>query len=57
MKIEDVIVVVIVLAIAVGIILYLRKSKKKGGKCAGCPYCNQCSSKTKSSCNDNSNKK
>lgn len=57
MKIEDVIVVVIVLAIAVGIILYLRKSKNKGGKCAGCPYCNQCSSKTKSSCNDNSNKK
>lgn len=56
MKIEDVIVVVVVLAIVVGIVLHLRKSKKKHGKCTGCPYCNQCSSKTKSSCNDSTQK-
>ncbi len=56
MKIEDVIVIVIVLAIVVGIVLYLRKSKKKGGKCAGCPYCKQCSSKAKSSCNNSTKK-
>lgn len=40
---ENIIVCVILVSIVGGIILYLRKTKKKGG-CAGCPYCKQCGS-------------
>lgn len=40
---ENIIVILGLALILGGIILYLRKTKKKGG-CAGCPYCNQCGS-------------
>jgi hypothetical protein len=43
MKIEDIIVVIILVAITVGICLYIRREKKKGSKCIGCPYGKGCS--------------
>lgn len=39
----DIITVVILLCIAAGIICYLRRSKKRGDACIGCPYSRQCS--------------
>ncbi len=39
-----------VLLLIVGIaIAYVVRSKKKGKKCIGCPYCDSCPSKNKSS--------
>ena len=32
----------IVACLVVGIVLYLRREKKKGKKCIGCPYGGQC---------------
>lgn len=43
MKPIDIIIILALAAIALGIILYIRKEKKKGSKCVGCPYGNSCS--------------
>ena len=48
---EDVIIVVILVALAVGIGWYLYRAKKKGKKCIGCPYANQCGDKCGNGCN------
>lgn len=45
MVIEDIIIIAILVLIAVGICFYIRKEKKKGSKCIGCPYGSQCSGK------------
>lgn len=45
MVIEDIIIVLILVLIAVGICFYIRKEKKKGSKCIGCPYGSQCGGK------------
>lgn len=39
---ENYIIILIVTAIVVGIIVYLRKAKKRGEKCIGCPYAKEC---------------
>ena len=40
---ENVIVIAIVVAILGAVIAYLYRAKKRGKKCIGCPYCDQCS--------------
>ena len=40
---ENMILIFILLAIAAAVIGYLAHTKKKGAKCVGCPYANQCS--------------
>ena len=42
---ENVIVVVILAAIVVAIFGYLRRAKRRGEKCIGCPYAKQCGGK------------
>ncbi len=39
---ENVIIVLVLLAIVAGIVWYLYRAKKRGGKCIGCPYAKQC---------------
>ena len=43
MKPIDIIIILALAAIALGIILYIRKEKKKGSKCVSCPYGKSCS--------------
>ena len=45
--IKDIIILVVLLAIVVGISVYLIKAKKRGKKCIGCPYADQCKGKCK----------
>lgn len=40
---ENVIVVLIIIFIVASIIWYLIRQKRKGVKCVGCPYAEQCS--------------
>ncbi|MBR2381427.1 MAG: FeoB-associated Cys-rich membrane protein [Clostridia bacterium] len=40
---KDIIIVIILALIVVGVCLYIRKEKKKGSKCIGCPYGKSCS--------------
>ena len=42
---ENVIIAVILAAIVVGIVWYLRRAKKRGEKCVGCPYAKECGGK------------
>ena len=42
---ENVIVVVILAAVVVGIVWYLKRVKKRGETCIGCPYAKQCGGK------------
>ena len=42
---ENIIIAIILIAIVVGIVLYLIRAKKRGEKCIGCPYANQCGGK------------
>ena len=42
---ENYIIIAIVAAIVAGIIFYLRREKKKGATCIGCPYAKECSGK------------
>jgi len=39
---ENVIIVMILLGIVGGIVWYLRRAKKRGQGCIGCPYAGQC---------------
>ena len=39
----DLIVIGIVAAIVGGALWYIRREKRKGKKCVGCPYAGQCS--------------
>ena len=39
---ESIIVILILAAITAGIILYLIRAKKRGGKCIGCPHAKAC---------------
>ena len=39
---ENVIVIVVVAAIVAGVIFYLRRAKKRGVTCVGCPYAKSC---------------
>ena len=42
---KDIIIVIILALIVVGVCLYIRKEKKKGSKCIGCPYGAACAAK------------
>ena len=42
---ENYIIIAIVVGIIGGIIAYLRRAKKRGEKCIGCPYAKQCGGK------------
>lgn len=42
---ENIIIAIILIAIVVGIVLYFIRAKKRGAKCIGCPYANQCGGK------------
>lgn len=42
---EDFIIILIVAAIIVGIVIYLRRERKAGAKCIGCPYAKECGRK------------
>ncbi len=50
---ENYIIIAIVVGIVCGIIAYLRRAKKRGETCIGCPYAKQCGGK----CNTNNDKK
>ena len=50
----DVIVAVIIISIVLLALLYIRKEKKKGIQCVGCPFSSECSSKQKENCNHTS---
>ena len=39
----NVIVIAVVAAIIGGALWYIRREKRRGKKCVGCPYANQCS--------------
>ena len=42
---ENVIIILVIVAIIGGAIMYIRKEKKKGVKCIGCPMAAQCAKK------------
>ncbi len=42
----DILLIVVILLILSLAILYIRKTKKCGGKCIGCPYAKECMKKT-----------
>lgn len=48
--ITDTIIVIILLIAIVGALFYIYRAKKKGRKCIGCPYSEQCEKK---SCTEN----
>lgn len=52
MGFADYLVLAVILAIIGGAVLYIRKAKKKGAKCIGCPHANTCASK-KGGCSGN----
>ena len=49
----NVIVVMILVAIVGGIVWYLLRAKRRGKKCVGCPYANQCNNHCHQKISDN----
>lgn len=47
---ENMIIIVILVSIIGGVVWYLRKAKKRGETCIGCPYSKQCGSKAGGGC-------
>ncbi|MBQ4093518.1 MAG: FeoB-associated Cys-rich membrane protein [Oscillospiraceae bacterium] len=45
MKLTDIIIILVLLALVGGIALYLRRQKKKGVQCVGCPYAQSCAAR------------
>lgn len=45
MTFTDILIVVILLAVIVTAVLYIRKEKKRGIVCVGCPYAKDCAKK------------
>lgn len=45
LTIADFIIIAVILLITAGIVLYLRRAKKRGETCIGCPYGKQCGKK------------
>lgn len=42
---KNVLIIIILLLIVCGILFYLKKAKKQGEKCIGCPYAKECNKK------------
>lgn len=40
---KDIVIIVALIVIIGGVVLYIRREKKRGTKCIGCPYAKQCS--------------
>lgn len=51
---EDLVVAVIIGVIVGLAIFYIRREKKKGVKCIGCPFAGECSNKQKDNCDHQS---
>ncbi len=51
----DIIVVIVVLAIIGAAVMYIRKEKKRGVRCVGCPSAGQCSGHCNGDCGGNEN--
>lgn len=51
MKIEDIVIVLVLITIFSIVIIYIKKQKKKGVKCIGCPFAKTCSTNEKQKCN------
>ena len=50
----DNVVIILLVAAIIGIaIWYIVRKKKSGAKCIGCPYSNECVSKSEDSCKSN----
>ncbi len=47
---KDIILALIIIAIVGGAVFYIYREKKKGKKCIGCPYANECSTVKKCNC-------
>lgn len=47
---ENIIIIVILVSITGSIVWYLRKAKKRGETCIGCPHAKQCGSKCSGGC-------
>lgn len=50
----DVIVTVVIISIVLLALLYIRKEKKRGIQCVGCPFSGDCSTKQKQNCSHTS---
>lgn len=53
MNLVDIIVVIVVLAIIGAAVMYIRKEKKRGVRCVGCPSAGQCSGHCSGGCGGN----
>jgi hypothetical protein len=42
---KNALIIIFLLLIVGGVVLYILKEKKKGTKCIGCPYAEECSKK------------
>lgn len=51
---EDLIIAVIIVTIVCIAICYIRKEKKKGVQCIGCPFAQNCTNHQKDNCNHQS---
>lgn len=49
---ENVIIIIILVCIVVGIVTYLRRAKKRGDTCIGCPHAKQCGGKCSGNCSN-----
>ncbi len=55
MNLVDIIVVIVVFVIITVAIMYIRREKKRGVRCIGCPSAGQCSGHCNGSCGGNKN--
>ena len=51
----DIIVLVIVFAIVVAAVVYIRREKKRGVTCIGCPHAAECAKKKQGGCGTGTN--
>ncbi len=54
---ENIILIVLISTIVISAYLYIDKKRKKGVKCIGCPYANECAEKAKNGCTCNTQPK
>ena len=46
----DLFLILLLAGIALAIVFYIRREKKRGTKCIGCPYAKQCAEKGRTAC-------
>lgn len=52
MDLPEIIALIVILLAVGGASLYIILAKKKGQKCIGCPFANQCQKNNKKNCNN-----